>query len=139
MRCCTIATLTGLVASGASVSSCGPRCVEVDLTCQELYPPTFDNVFDNTLLPKCGTEGSTCHSVDGHKAGLVLAEIDQAYDELLGQTGDAARVIGGDANCSEMIFRIFTDDPDDLMPPGEPLSAGERCSLAKWVANGAER
>jgi hypothetical protein len=136
---CTRVVLAAVVALGVLAPGCGHDCVEVDLTCNQLYEPTFENVFERTLLQKCGTEGDTCHSVDGHMNGLVFAEIDDAYAELLGLTPDGARVIPGDPSCSEMIMRISADDPDYLMPPGEPLSPQERCALVKWVAAGALR
>lgn len=128
-----------VLAAGAPACGGGHECVDVDLACDPLYPPTFDNVFTTTLLPKCGAEGNACHSIEGHRNGLVFADIDDAYDELLGLTEDGARLVPSDASCSEMIMRISATDPDYLMPPGQPLSPEERCALTLWVANGAER
>jgi hypothetical protein len=138
MRCSRV-VLAAAVLLGVLASGCGHDCVEVDLTCNPLYEPTFENVFERTLVPKCGTEGDTCHSVDGHMNGLVFAEIDEAYEELLGLTEDGARLTPFDPSCSEMIMRVSADDADYLMPPGEPLSPQERCALVKWVADGARR
>jgi hypothetical protein len=136
-RTCVVLAAVALL--GATAPGCGHDCVEVDLACNPLYEPTFENVFERTLVPKCGTEGDTCHSIDGRMNGLVFAEIDEAYEELLGLTGDGARLIPGDPSCSEMIMRVSADDADYLMPPGEPMSPQERCALILWVANGAER
>jgi hypothetical protein len=110
------------------------ECVEVDPNCTPLYEPTFENVFNNTLLPKCGVSGGACHGDAGRQNGLGLVEIDEAYDLLL-----ESRVIPNDPSCSLIVRRIESDDPSFAMPPGAPLSAQERCAIEKWIANGAPR
>ena len=47
----------------------------------------------------------------------------------------------GKPEASELIARVETDDPDDIMPPpdtGHELSAEEKRKLRDWVAAGAE-
>jgi hypothetical protein len=128
-----------LLAAPLATPACGGEdCVEVSTSCDPLYEPTFDNVWQNTLSVSCAV-GSTCHTASGDRGGLTLDTADGAYSDLLGESGDDARVLSGDPGCSEMIRRIVADDSGDLMPPGSPLSEAERCAVIQWVANGAER
>jgi hypothetical protein len=109
-------------------------CVEVDLACQPLYPPVFEQVFSQTLQPKCGVAGGACHSRDGRKAGLVLDDRDEAYQRLV----EDGRVDPGAPSCSLLIERVYA--PASLrMPPGRTLADAERCALVQWVASGAPR
>jgi hypothetical protein len=109
-------------------------CVEVDLACQPLYPPVFEQVFTQTLQPKCGVAGGACHSRDGQKAGLVLDDRDEAYRRLV----EGGRVVPGEPSCSILVERVYA--PASLrMPPGRTLADAERCALVQWVASGAAR
>jgi hypothetical protein len=113
----------------------GDECALVEATCTPAYEPTFANVFDRTLVTSCGVEGSSCHSIDGRKAGLVFDEIDEAYDLLLD-----GRVEPGDAGCSEVVRRIESTSSGFKMPPGSRrLSEGEKCAIEQWIAAGAAR
>jgi hypothetical protein len=123
-----LATLTACPADDA--------CIEVDVSaCTPLYAPTFDNVFSRTLEPTCGVAGSSCHSAAGAKAGLVFEDADDAYDALLD-----GRVEPGDPGCSLIVRRLESSDRSFKMPPGSRvLDEGERCSIERWIATGAER
>jgi hypothetical protein len=109
----------------------------VDRACTPQYQPTFDNVFANTLMPNCAVSG--CHSEAQARGGFNAEEIEHAYDELVGD----GRVIPGDPENSEMIMRVFSKSSEWQMPPPgedeEPLSEAEKCALALWVLEGAER
>lgn len=129
--------LVGVPLVGAPACG-GDDCVEVSTSCEPLYEPTFDNVWQNTLVASCAV-GSTCHTSGGDRGGLSLDDADRAYAELLGDSGDDARVLAGDPSCSALIRRIVTDDEGEAMPPGAPLSEAERCAVIQWVANGAKR
>jgi len=139
MRIAWIAVVVALAWLGVlGAAGCGGdelTCVEVDLTCQPLYPPTFDQVYANTLRAKCGTDGSTCHSRDGRKAGLVLDDPDEAYRRLV----DGGRVVPGEPSCSILIERVYAAASSLRMPPGRTLADAERCALLQWVAAGAPR
>lgn len=130
--------LLALVAAATAWAGCGGggegSCVEVDLACQPLYQPTFDQIHQRTLVPKCALSGTACHSNEGAKNGLSLEDPDTAYDLLLG-----SRATPGDSSCSLLIRRIESDDSDFQMPPGSPLGAAERCAIIQWVEAGAER
>lgn len=52
-----------------------------------------------------------------------------------------AAIIPGDAEASELIYRITTDDDLDLMPPAKikkPVTKSEIALLKQWIAEGAE-
>ena len=123
------------VLAAAGCSSDDDACVQVDPSCTPLYEPTFTNVFERTLVPTCGVEGSACHSADGAQNGLIFEDVDEAYRLLV----DDGRVIPFDPSCSELGRRIATTDPRQVMPPGGRLAAAERCAILTWMANGAQR
>jgi hypothetical protein len=142
--------MTRAVASLAAcwLVACSPPpldCVQpLDLSCSELYPPTFDNVFQDTLIPKCSTGGGSCHTPTGHMGGLSFDKTneDDAYQQLLMQSTTIPgrfRVIPGNASCSELVERIYSTDDYWHMPRGATLADGEKCSIAQWVEQGALR
>ena len=47
----------------------------------------------------------------------------------------------GDPEASELIYRIFADDPEEHMPPPEtraPLTAAQKEIIRRWIAEGAD-
>jgi hypothetical protein len=51
---------------------------------------------------------------------------------------DDGFVLPGDAECSELVVRLDTDDDARRMPPGaQALDEAERCSIARWIEDGA--
>jgi hypothetical protein len=121
----------------ATLAACGEDplvCVELDPTCAPLYPPTWDNVFDNTVHPKCGTGGSGCHEGVGARAGLRLDDRDLAYVNL---TTRKDYVLVDDPGCSQLLERVYTTSSSLRMPRGSRLSDAERCALSRWVLAGA--
>ena len=122
-----------------SAAACGdeppPTCTTVDLACAPLYPPTFSNVYATTLAGKCGGDRVACHSDRGRAGGMSFGTEALAHAEL--RAPGLGRVVPGDAACSEMIVRTQGVGADYQMPPGEALTAEERCALVQWVAAGA--
>ncbi len=106
-------------------------------SCQPQYdPPTFSTIHAKILAPTCATGVGTCHTADAAPAGLVLSDADQSYKLLL----DGRRVLPGDPSCSLLVKRLSSSDPNYRMPRGPtPLSAGELCTITKWIAGGAQR
>jgi hypothetical protein len=126
-----------LIAALLALAGCSGgdgECVELDASCAPLYDPTFQNVFDNTLKPTCGLPGRSCHATEGRKGGLIFDEVGEAHQLLLD-----GRVEASNPGCSLIMRRLESDDPGYQMPPRSPLSAAERCSIQKWIANGAVR
>jgi hypothetical protein len=122
---------------GVACGDSGGTCIEVDVDCDPLYEPTFDNVFAMTLNDKC--TDAPCHDAEAPRAGLSYVDPDEAYDLLLGNVGGRSRVEPGDPNCSLIIRRIESTSSGFRMPPGTPLVEEEKCSIRQWIANGAER
>lgn len=107
--------------------------------CAPLYTPIYDQVFSQTLAPKCAVAGGACHAASGARGGLILEDADDAYAHLLDPPSGPPRVIPADPGCSPMVQRLFADATDGLMPPGSPLSAEERCAVVTWIRDGALR
>ncbi|MBZ0234087.1 MAG: hypothetical protein K8M05_17285 [Deltaproteobacteria bacterium] len=121
-----------------SLGCSGPdqlECVDVDPACAPLYAPTWENVFTNTLRPKCGTGGGACHEGVGAKGGLRLDESEVAYRTLTAP--EKGYVIVDDASCSELVQRVYTPSSALRMPRGSSLPDSERCALTRWVLAGA--
>jgi len=112
-----------------------PTCVTLAPTCQPLYPPTFENVYNNTIAKKCGGDSASCHSLEGMHGGLVLSDRTTAFTALT--SGGSRRAVAGDAACSGVVVRITNKDHAWSMPPEAPLGEAERCAVEQWVQNGA--
>ena len=89
--------------------------------------------FREQVQPLLANRCFACHGPDDNarEAGLRLDN----------EAGAKENVIeSGDADASEMIARIESDDPDFLMPPpghGKPLSPAEKKLLRNWINQGA--
>ncbi|HEY4245054.1 MAG TPA: hypothetical protein VGM88_34800 [Kofleriaceae bacterium] len=119
----------------ALVAGCGddpPSCITVDTSCAPLYAPTFDNVYNITIAQSCGRTDGSCHSDAGREGGMTFADEQTTYTELL-----SGRVVPMNPGCSKMIVRTDSPGKDYQMPPGDALSAPERCALIQWVQAGA--
>ncbi len=90
--------------------------------------------FNRDIRPVLSDKCFACHGPDSgtREAGLRLDTEEGARANDVVKPGDAA--------ASELIKRIFTDDPDEVMPPPDShkqLTAGEKKLLADWVDAGA--
>lgn len=118
----------------------GAQCLDpLPLDCSPTFQPTYEAFYENQLRSTCSAGGTTCHGPDGAMGGLVLSDMDQAYEYLLGGVDGRARVIPGQPECSLLMQRLESDDPTFVMPVGSKLMEGERCAIRQWIANGAER
>ncbi|HEU4733563.1 MAG TPA: c-type cytochrome domain-containing protein [Kofleriaceae bacterium] len=132
MRQLWFAALLGSAAHAGCTSDPPPSCIPVDTGCAPLYAPTFDNVYAMTLQNTCGSTRASCHSAAGHQGGMSFETEPRAYEVLL-----AGRVTPGNPGCSKMIVRTDSPGATYQMPPGDPLTAPERCALIQWIAAGA--
>jgi hypothetical protein len=131
----------------ASLAGCpddegAPACLELDVeACAPLYPPRFDQVYTETLEPRCSVAGGSCHAnpeAIGAAGGFWFDTPERAHDILLEERAAGPWVIPGDAQCSPLMHRLDSDDPFFVMPPGsQPMSLGVRCSIAQWIEGGA--
>lgn len=139
--------LAGLALAAIACSSSTPpdaqlTCVaDVSATCSPSYaPPTYDIIFAKILQPNCATGTGTCHTADAREGGLAFVSADESYSLLLGKNGAPARVVAGDASCSQIMERLGSHDASLHMPPGPiSLSAPDQCTIQKWIAAGAAR
>jgi len=112
-------TATGLVVSG--FFSCHARAAT----------PDGERPIDYTrdiqpILGKC----VGCHGGVKKNAGLSVL----SRELLLSPTeyGEPAIVVGG-SSASSLIDRVSSDDPDERMPPEEPLKPSEIETLRAWI------
>jgi hypothetical protein len=81
-----------------------------------------------------------CHGPDeeGRKSKLRLDQRDAALAPA--KSGQAA-IVPGKADASELVHRILSTDPDEIMPPPaakQELTAEQKDTLRRWVEAGAE-
>jgi hypothetical protein len=98
-------------------------------------PLTFNRDIRTILTNNC----SSCHGPDAaaREADLRLDAVEFATQDL----GGRQAIMPSSLKDSEMIRRLFHDDPEQRMPPvdaNRQPSNEERLILAAWVAQGAE-
>jgi hypothetical protein len=115
-----------------SLGGCDDACLddEPDLGCAPLYEPTFDNLYDNTIVSKCAVNGASCHAAAGNRGGLTLEGREVAH---------AGLASGDDVSCSPLVVRTHSSEDGTQMPPGAPLAEPELCAIRQWVAAGMPR
>ena len=135
MRACVLLFVVSMIALGCNGGDDDDDfpCVNADASCAPLYTPDFDEIYTRTLEPKCGLPGSSCHSTEAAQGGLVLDEIDTAYDGL------SSRLNTDDVGCSLVLRRMGAAKVSEAMPPGDPLSDAEQCVFVHWIDAGAPR
>ena len=79
--------------------------------------------FNRDIRPILSENCFHCHgpSVEGRKAGLRLDTADGAYLDNKG----VRAIVPGDPKASEAMHRIWSTDPDDMMPPPKSNLAEE--------------
>jgi hypothetical protein len=136
-----IATLA-VAATGSCGGGARPACLSsLDSdTCTPLYPADFPTIYRQIFAPTCAAGGVACHSGTGRVGELKFGSEAETYDGLLGLDAVAkARVVPGNAACSELVVRLDSPGHEWSMPPGSPLDERARCSIRRWVAGGAAR
>ncbi len=103
-----------------------------------LAAPKVD--FNRDVRPVLSDNCFACHGPDAAKVkgGLRLDLRDAAVAPA--KSGKKALVPGKPSE-SELVRRLHSTDPDDLMPPPEThksLTAAQRDMLARWIEQGAE-
>ena len=94
--------------------------------------------FSRQIQPILAQHCTKCHGVEKPKAGLNLTT--KAGAQALLNSGERA-LIPGQPNTSELLRRVTSSDPDELMPPpdkGEKLTAEQITKLRQWITEGAE-
>lgn len=99
---------------------------------QDAWPSKLE--YNKHIRPILADRCFRCHGADerARKAKLRLDDSEQAVA--------AKAITPKDAEHSELVKRIFTTDPDEVMPPPDShlsLSPEERALLKRWVEEGA--
>ncbi len=93
--------------------------------------PTFNRDVRPILSDRC----FTCHGPDANKREAEL-RLDAAEGAL------EMTIVAGDAEASEVMARVTSDDPEYQMPPPDskkkPLTDSERDVLRRWIDAGAK-
>ena len=95
--------------------------------------------YNRDIRPILSDNCFACHGPDkaNRKGGLRLDVREAAVAPV--ESGDTA-IVPGKISESTLVARIFTDDADDIMPPGKShkkLSVAQKETLKRWVAEGA--
>ncbi|WP_353722771.1 DUF1553 domain-containing protein [Dyadobacter sp. 676] len=81
------------------------------------------------------------HCMGCHGGVKKAGDVSFLFEHEMLEPGKSGKipVVRGDADASEMIRRIVTDDPDEKMPKnGTPLNEKEIGILKQWINEGAE-
>ena len=96
--------------------------------------------FNRDVQPILSENCYFCHGTDKNqrKAGLRLDELEEATRDL----GKGRRaVVPGKSGESEMVRRMLSSDPDEVMPPKEShreVTPAQIETLKRWIDEGAE-
>lgn len=93
--------------------------------------PSFNKDIRSILVENC----FSCHGADSgsRKADLRLDQRDAAIE--------SGAIAPGEPDSSIMLDRIFSDDPEEVMPPPslkKVLTSEQKELLKRWIAEGAE-
>jgi len=96
--------------------------------------------FEREVRPILGEKCFRCHGPDeaARQSGLRLDDRDAALTPA--DSGQAA-IVAGKAEESELVRRISSSDPDEMMPPPDSkleLTAQQKDTLIRWIAEGAQ-
>ena len=95
--------------------------------------------FNRDIRPILSEKCFQCHGPDSKKrdSGLRLDVGDAATTERQG----VRAIVPGQPDASELLLRVTSDDPDEIMPPPSAkigtLSPQEIATLRRWIAEGA--
>ena len=94
--------------------------------------------FNRDIRPIFTKHCTACHGGVKEAGGISFIFRDRLLIE--GESGNIA-VVPGKPEASEMIRRVKSKDPDEIMPQpkhGPPLSSDEIAKLEKWITEGAK-
>jgi hypothetical protein len=94
--------------------------------------------FSRDILPVISSKCFHCHGPDeSHRAAKLRLDV---RDEAVKDRKGSIAIVPGDLKKSDLIARITTQDPDDVMPPPKekkPLTPREIELFKKWIQQGA--
>ena len=118
-RICNVLLALALAASSSV------RAAEIDYA-REIQPILSEHCFH-------------CHGPDANKREAEL-RLDTHEGAIAKSDKHAVAIVPGDPDASEMIRRVTTKDPDDVMPPPDqhkPVSDAQVKVLREWIKQGA--
>jgi len=116
------------VPSAFAIALCGLWIAACPLA---LSAADFAKEIEPILIKRC----SECHGPDKQKADLRL---DTRAAALKPAKSGKIALVPGKASTSEILLRVTSTDPDEVMPPkGGRLSDAEVAALRKWIDDGA--
>src|SRR5881409_4510892 len=97
--------------------------------------------FNRDIRPILSDRCFKCHGPDkaARKSGLRLDIAEEAYAER--KKSHKHAIVPGKPNQSLVCQKIFSNDPDDLMPPPDSnlsLTKEQKEILRRWIAEGAQ-
>ncbi|MCH2026634.1 MAG: PSD1 and planctomycete cytochrome C domain-containing protein, partial [Verrucomicrobiales bacterium] len=95
--------------------------------------------FNRDIKPILSENCYFCHGPDQNKRKAKL-RLDNFKDATASHDGVSA-IVPNDPDKSELIYRIFSDDPDEVMPPPEAklnITKAQKDTLKKWISSGAK-
>ena len=81
-----------------------------------------------------------CHGLDANARKSQL-RLDVREEAIRAAKSGTVPIVPGQPEESDLIRRVISTDPDEIMPPGkdhEPLTTGEIAVLKAWIADGAK-
>ena len=128
------------IASFFFLLDCSKQNDLVNVSRSNRIPKNID--FNFHVRPILSDRCYTCHGPDekARKAGLRFDLETEAFKELSESPGHFA-IVKGDVSNSQMVQRILSSNPEEVMPPPESnliLEDHEKEILKKWIEQGAE-
>lgn len=113
------------------------RCIVISLAIIQVSKAEVS--FNNDIRPLLSNHCYRCHGPDENdrKAGLRLDTFEGATQDHNG----IKALVPNDIDESEIIYRITSSDPDEVMPPpeaGEKLNDEEINKIKKWISKGGK-
>jgi hypothetical protein len=96
--------------------------------------------YNRDIRPILSENCFACHGPDKAKRKNALRLDVREVATQPAKSGEIA-IVPGKPDASELVLRIASDDPDDVMPPsdsGHKLTAAQKQLLRRWVTEGAE-
>ncbi len=93
--------------------------------------------FGGQVRPLLAERCFRCHGLDEQKGEVRLDQREAVFRDRAGWSV----VVPGDADASELWYRVNAEDPEERMPPadaGPPLTPAERDLLRRWIEEGAD-
>lgn len=117
---------------------CGLVCVvAVNWVSRSVAEDRVD--FNQDVRPILADRCYACHGPDGHSREADL-RLDR-QDSAVKTHEQAAAIVPGKPELSELVRRINSGDDDEIMPPpnlNKPLSDEEKRVLTQWITQGAK-